>query len=150
LRRHAKVLAELHRRLHALDAPDWLKQLDDGGDRIVHLDLHPLNVLYGPNGPVLIDWTNAARGRSETDLAQTWLIIAASDVSDQGLIARIGAPLQRRFANLVMREFERDAVVPFLRPVTESRAHDRNITPGEVDAMWRITTREEQRLAARA
>jgi Ser/Thr protein kinase RdoA (MazF antagonist) len=140
------VLADLHRRLHALDAPPWLPHHPDGGDRIVHLDLHPLNVLYGPNGPVLIDWPNAARGRAETDLAQTWLIIAASDTSDQGLVARIGAPLQRYLAARVIREFDRDAVVPYLRPVAEARAHDRNVRPGEVDAMFRIVEREEQRL----
>lgn len=149
LSRHANVLADLHRRLHALEAPAWLTQLPDGGDRIVHLDLHPLNVLYGPNGPVLIDWTNAARGRAETDLAQTWLIVAASDTSDQGLVARFGSPLQGLLARLVIREFDRDEVVPFLRPVARSRAQDRNIRPPEVDAMWRITEREERRLARR-
>lgn len=145
LARHAKVLAELHRRLHGLDAPSWLRQHPDGGDRVVHLDLHPLNVLYGPNGPVLIDWTNAARGHAETDLAQTWLIIGASDTSDQGLVARLGTPLQQFLATRVIREFGRDAVVPYLRPVAESRAHDRNVRPAEVDAMFRIVDREERR-----
>ncbi|MGH3691322.1 MAG: phosphotransferase [Microbacterium sp.] len=149
LARHAKVLAELHRQLHGIEAPDWLSPLPDGGDRIVHLDLHPLNVLYGSRGPVLIDWTNAALGRAETDLAQTWLILAASDTSDQGFVARLGAPVQRLFAHLVIREFDRDQVVPYLRPVTESRARDRNIRPGEVQAMYRIVEREERRLARR-
>lgn len=145
LRRHARVLAGFHRQLHALTAPEWLAQLSDDGESIVHLDLHPLNVLYGPSGPVLIDWTNAKRGRAETDIAQTWLILAASDTSDQGFVARVGAPLQRRFASLVVREFDRDAVVPFLRPVAESRAQDRNVRPGEVEAMFRLVEREERR-----
>ena len=148
LARHARVLAELHRHLHRLPAPDWLRQLPDGGDRVVHLDLHPLNVLYGADGPVLIDWPNAARGRPETDLAQTWLIIAASDTSDQGFLARVGRPLSRRFAHLVVGHFDRDAVVPYLRPVAESRARDRNVRPGEVRAMDRVVEREERRLAA--
>jgi aminoglycoside phosphotransferase (APT) family kinase protein len=147
--RHARVLAELHRRLHDLEAPDWLPQLPDRGDRIVHLDLHPLNVLYGPGGPVLIDWTNAARGCAETDLAQTWLILAASDTSDQGFLARVGSPLQRRFAQLVIGEFDRDRIVPYLRPVAESRAGDRHVRPGEVAAMDRLVEREERRLAGR-
>ena len=147
LSRHAKVLAELHRRLHAIDAPDWLRQLPDGGDRIVHLDIHPLNVLYGAGGPVLIDWTNAARGRAETDLAQTWLILAASDTSDQGFVARASGPFQQLFARLVIREFDRDALVPYLRPVADARRLDRNVRPGEVQAMDRIVEREERRLA---
>ncbi|MEX0665482.1 MAG: phosphotransferase [Acidimicrobiia bacterium] len=146
LARHAKVLADLHRRLHDLHAPSWLPQHPGGGDRIVHLDLHPLNVLYGPSGPVLIDWPNAQRGHPETDLAQTWLIVAASDTSDQGFVARLGAPLQRYFASRVIREFDRHTIVPFLRPVAEERAKDRNVRPGEVDAMFRIVEREERRL----
>ncbi len=150
LSRHAEVLADLHRRLHSIDAPDWLPQLPDGGDRVVHLDLHPLNVLYGPRGPVLIDWTNAARGRAETDLAQTWLIVAASDTSDQGVVARVGAPLQRVLAHLVIRHFDRTEVVPFLRPVADSRRRDRNIRPGEIRAMDRIVEHEERRLARRS
>lgn len=146
IERHADVLADLHRRLHAIDAPDWLPQLPDGGDRVVHLDLHPLNVLYGPEGPVLIDWPNAARGRPETDLAQTWLIIESADVSDQGLVARIGAPVKKMLVKRVLRQFDRDAIVPFLRPVAEVRATDRNVRPKEVESMFAIVEREERRV----
>ena len=132
-----------------LEAPAWLPRLADGGDRIVHLDLHPLNVLYGPTGPVLIDWPNAAGGCAETDLAQTWLIMAAADVSDQGVVAQLGQPLKPLFAHLVIREFDRDRIAPFLRPVAESREQDRHVRPGEVRAMFRIADREERRLARR-
>ncbi len=146
--RHAGVLAALHRRLHGLDGPGWLRQLPDHGDRVVHLDLHPLNVLYGAGGPVLIDWTNAARGRAETDVAETWLIVAASDTSDQGLVVRAAAPLGRLFVRRFLRHFDRDTIVPFLRPVAEARARDRHVRPGEVRAMERVVEREERRLAA--
>ena len=147
LARHAEVLADLHRRLHAIESPDWLESLPGGGDQIVHLDLHPLNVLYGSDGPVLIDWTNARRGRPEIDLAHTWLVVAAADTSDQGLIGRVGAPIQRRFAALVIDTFDRVAVAPFLRPVVEGRAADRNMLPSELAAMRRIVEREEKRAA---
>jgi hypothetical protein len=96
---------------------------------------------------VLIDWPNASRGRPETDLAQTWLIIAASDTSDLGLVERMASPLQRLVARLVIREFDRDAIVPFLRPVAEERSTDRNMRPGEIEAMFRIVKREERRVA---
>jgi thiamine kinase-like enzyme len=145
LTRHARVLADLHRQLHEIDAPEWLRQLPDGGDRVVHLDLHPLNVIYGERGPVLIDWTNAARGTAATDLAHTWLIIGASDTSDQGLVARLGAPFQRWFASLVLRGFDRSEVVAQLRAVADARRLDRNVRPGEVAAMYRIVEREERR-----
>jgi aminoglycoside phosphotransferase (APT) family kinase protein len=50
--RYASLLADLHDQLHQIPAADWLRQLPDGGDRLVHLDLHPLNVLLSPQGPV--------------------------------------------------------------------------------------------------
>jgi len=62
LPRHMRTLAELHRRLHELD--------------VVHLDLHPANVLLSARGPVVIDWTNAREhGDPAMDDALTWLIL---------------------------------------------------------------------------
>lgn len=66
----AQILADLHRALHAVPARPGAR------DGVVHLDLHPDNVLLGPAGPVVIDWRNAADGPPELDLAVTALIIA--------------------------------------------------------------------------
>ena len=50
--RQGRVLAELHVQLHELSAPDWLHEAPVGrGNRLVHLDLHPLNVIVSPRGP---------------------------------------------------------------------------------------------------
>ena len=51
------MLADLHDRLHVIPAPDWLPVDLDGGDRLVHLDLHPMNVMITQSGPIVIDWT---------------------------------------------------------------------------------------------
>jgi tRNA A-37 threonylcarbamoyl transferase component Bud32 len=69
LAHHAAQLAELHHRLHRIAAPDWLPARGDG-DRILHLDLHPQNVLLTTSGPVVIDWPNAARGPAALDPAK--------------------------------------------------------------------------------
>ncbi len=62
------LLAALQDRLHALPWP---------GDRpLLHLDLHPDNVLIGPGGPVVIDWANARPGPVGVDAALTALILA--------------------------------------------------------------------------
>ena len=58
----ARVLAALHDRLHQITAPEGLRRPFGTGERIVHLDLHPLNVMLTAGGPVVIDWTNAADG----------------------------------------------------------------------------------------
>ncbi|GAA1894492.1 phosphotransferase [Asanoa iriomotensis] len=68
----ARILADLHHRLHALPA----RVAQDTGDRILHLDLHPDNVMLTDRGPVLIDWANAAEGPPDRDVAMTLLIMA--------------------------------------------------------------------------
>lgn len=82
LRRHGQVLADLHRRLHDLAAPSWLPDAPVGraGDRVVHLDLHPLNVILGRRGPVVIDWANTSAGDGAVDVALAWVLIASGEL----------------------------------------------------------------------
>jgi len=77
MRRHAHLLSRLHRELHGLPPPDFL-----GGDgaAIVHLDLHPANVMLASGGPVVIDWANAAQGDAPLDVALTAVVLAAAPV----------------------------------------------------------------------
>ena len=72
LARHARTLAALHDRLH---------EIPYEGERLLHLDLHPENVLLSSRGPVVIDWTNAQAGEPGLDLALTWVIGATSPTS---------------------------------------------------------------------
>src|SRR5688500_808203 len=67
--RHVRILADLHHRLHAIPFE---------GLTLIHFDLHPDNVLVTPQGPVLIDWTNARGGSAAADIAMTWLILQPS------------------------------------------------------------------------
>ncbi|SBT39394.1 phosphotransferase [Micromonospora auratinigra] len=72
----ARLLVDLHRRLHALPPV----RATDPTVRILHLDLHPENVLLTPAGPVVIDWTNATEGAPELDRAMTAVILAEQAV----------------------------------------------------------------------
>jgi aminoglycoside phosphotransferase (APT) family kinase protein len=76
----AKGLAELHDRLGEIPAPAGLPSALIDGDRLVHLDLHPENVVVGPSGLVVIDWSNARRGRPAIDVSTTWVISATSEI----------------------------------------------------------------------
>jgi len=44
-----------------------------GGDTLCHNDFHPLNVLMGAKGPVIIDWESASLGNPCADVARTAL-----------------------------------------------------------------------------
>src|SRR2546429_4962209 len=67
-RTHALTLARLHRELHAVPPPDFLR---GDGAAVLHLDLHPANVMLAPHGPVVIDWAHAAPGDAALDVALT-------------------------------------------------------------------------------
>jgi uncharacterized protein (TIGR02172 family) len=103
LRKHAGLLARLHVALHThtvaglprqKDILAWqvqeaavlsaavrnsvLRLLDrlPDGDSLCHNDFHPLNVLMGPGGPVIIDWESASLGSPCADVARTSLTVA--------------------------------------------------------------------------
>lgn len=114
---HVRTLAELHDRLHAVEAPAGLAALGDG-DRLLHLDLHPANVILSPSGPVVIDWANARRGEPLLDVAFTWLICATSSG-----VGRLGAEFAERF----LACFDRASVEPLLPTAIERRLADPNV-----------------------
>lgn len=68
----ATILAGLLRRLHEL--PVWPGAAP--GTRVLHLDLHPENVIMASRGPVVIDWCNARPGDPDLDTGLTALILA--------------------------------------------------------------------------
>jgi tRNA A-37 threonylcarbamoyl transferase component Bud32 len=122
---HAALLARLHRRLHEIDAPEGLPSVGEGG-RLLHLDLHPANVIVSSTGPVVVDWTNARCGASGFDVAVTWVIGATS--TGQG---RIGTSFLHHF----LSHFGYSEVLPALRTAAEYRLVDENVTPAEREAI---------------
>lgn len=50
------------------------------GDALCHGDFHPGNVIVGAQGPMVIDWYDAACGPAEADVARTLLLIGHADL----------------------------------------------------------------------
>jgi aminoglycoside phosphotransferase (APT) family kinase protein len=129
MRRHVALLADLHRQLHEIKAPDGLPAVG-AGDRLLHLDLHAANVILSPAGPFVVDWTNARRGDPAVDVALTWVIAATSG-------GRVGRLSLRWF----LPHFDREEVLQALPAAAEFRLADPNVTNEERRAVRRLVQR---------
>jgi aminoglycoside phosphotransferase (APT) family kinase protein len=138
-RRHAATLARLHDQLHVIAAPPALPVRFGPGDRVLHLDLHPANVMLTSAGPVVIDWNNVSAGPPAADVAMAWLIMATSEIEPappawlRPALAAIRATFVRRF-----RAVAGDDPGPELARVARERMTDPNIRPAEVARLQAI------------
>jgi aminoglycoside phosphotransferase (APT) family kinase protein len=136
VRRMGGVLAQLHQSLHRLPAPEWLGPAPLGtGECLLHLDLHPLNVMMGDRGPVVIDWTNAARGHPSVDVAVAWVLLASGQVPAgraQSLIIGVGRKLM---LGAFLRPFDTAQLRPILAEVVEWKCRDPNMSASEIARM---------------
>ncbi len=63
-----RQLNAIHTRVHSIVASDIDLPRFSDGDAILHLDLHPDNVIITPDGPMIIDWSNVALGDPLADV----------------------------------------------------------------------------------
>jgi aminoglycoside phosphotransferase (APT) family kinase protein len=105
--RHAATLADLHRRLHAISAPAWLQAPVGEGDALLHLDLHPDNVILTSAGPVVIDWPNAARGPKAADVTHTWFVLACAAPPGGRYRRALTTAGRNAFVRLFLSRFDR-------------------------------------------
>lgn len=157
--RHARTLAGLHAALHGVEPPEGLRSFGVAGGSVLHQDLHPGNIICSPDGPVVIDWTNVCQGAAAADVAQTWIIVAAFEL-DQGPITgalprRLLTRVERWATPLIRRQLVRtflrtsgveDEAHLVLAQVADIRLLDRNVRPGEADAIRALVTAEAWQL----
>lgn len=108
--KYARMLAELHVKVHEVTAPAGLEPQREwarGGipettrlpgdlrERILHLldsmpeenqlchgDFHPGNIILSQPGPIIIDWMTASRGVPSGDVARSAIILEAAQVPE--------------------------------------------------------------------
>ncbi len=137
---HARLLAALQRSINALSAPTWLgrRSTVPDGPAVLHLDLHPMNVIMGSDGPIVIDWTNASRGPLGFDAAVSHVLMSTFEADS--LRTRIAQQvLVRAFA----RSSGREAIRRWTPAACDHRLADANVTTGERSAIQRLRTRAE-------
>jgi aminoglycoside phosphotransferase (APT) family kinase protein len=100
-------------------ALDMLDRLPDG-DRLLHGDFHPGNLMLKGAAPVIIDWTNASRGDPNADVARSVLMLKLGDVPPE-------SPLPLRLLAHVGR---RVLLGGYLRAYRHERDTDRSLLSG--------------------
>ncbi|MGW3628735.1 phosphotransferase [Streptomyces sp. NPDC005122] len=83
------TLARLLRKLHAVPA----RLSADPAVRVLHLDLHPDNVMLTPDGPKVIDWANAEEGPPGLDWGMSAVILAQVAVGGEAQAGVAGETL---------------------------------------------------------
>jgi Ser/Thr protein kinase RdoA (MazF antagonist) len=139
--RNARILADLHRRLHELPPMPGLESAFGEPQALLHLDLHPRNVLLTSRGPVVIDWANAANGPGQADVALMYVIGKTSRIDGPFLMAAVLGVLRDRFLDAFLAGAADEGYARVLPTVAEWRKRDRNVTADERAAIDRLLAR---------
>lgn len=125
-----ELLADLHRRLHAIPAPGGWRPRDAGdaapGPVVVHLDLHPGTVVLTERGPYVVDWSHARPATPELDAAVTALLVAEVAVDAGGDYSQAARALLASFLHAADEN-----PVRALDEAAALRAADPQLVPGE-------------------
>lgn len=128
---NSRLLADLHDRLHEIPAPDWLPRVEPTGDRLLHLDLHPMNVMLTSRGPVVIDWTNAATGAPLTDVAMTYVILKIARNPMPPVIRQIANRFRNQMVKAFIARYPTPALNAAITYAAELKLLDPNLHPDE-------------------
>jgi aminoglycoside phosphotransferase (APT) family kinase protein len=137
----ARVLAELLERLGRVPLPDHDLPLVGDGGTLVHLDLHPGNVMHTSDGPVVIDWSNAAVGAAGLDAANTWLTLTAGQPEGSVVMRSVVAVGRRLFVKRFVAATDRELATRQLPAAFELRRSDPNLSAAELAAMRDLVDR---------
>jgi len=142
---YAWRLARLQRRLAKIPAPDWLfapgvdAEVLGGSQRVLHLDLHPMNVILSPRqGVHVIDWTNAGAGPAGFDGALSYVEMATVTLPDDSSTSRIG---QRLFVEAFRTFRGRRLIAPYIVAACDHRLADPGTDPDERIAVGELRAR---------
>ena len=141
LARNVRLLADLHDELHQIPGPDWVPRLDTEGDRLLHLDLHPMNVMMTARGPVVIDWANAGRGNPLLDVGFTYVLLTCPRAPWPPVVRPALEPVRVAIARLFIRRYRGRALSARIADAAELKMLDQNMLPDEIDKCRSLAAR---------
>jgi hypothetical protein len=104
-----------------------------------------MNVLLGPTGPVVIDGPNARRGSGATDVALTWVLMAAGEIPAGRLEAALLGRARRVSVDGFVGCVDLAAVRAWLRAIVQWRVADPNMSAAEQKRMWDVALAADAR-----
>jgi aminoglycoside phosphotransferase (APT) family kinase protein len=111
------------------------------------MDLHPLNVILGRKGPVVIDWTLASLGDPVVDVGLVWVLLSAGEIPSGRISATVLGLGRTLLMNAFISHFDREQVIRQLRDVVAWKVNDPHMSPREVEGMWQLVQRQEKRVS---
>jgi hypothetical protein len=120
---------------------DHLKKLPRG-DKLLHGDFHPDNILLTPDGPVIIDWIDATMGHPMADVARTSLLARVGNPPPSNVLEWVMALLGSLFHRIYIKcyfklsPYDEKDLHPWLLPVTAGRLSEE--IPHERDVLVRF------------
>lgn len=149
VKRHAHILADLHVQLHDLPPPDFLPAVPIfTGHSVLHLDLHPLNVMITRTGPVVIDWSTASLGDPDIDVGLAWVIMASGEIPGGPVTSMLLGTLRSVLVHNFLERFDRGEIIPKLRAIVEAKTtRDPHMSANEITRMKRVVDRAERRMS---
>ncbi len=155
---HLRMLADLLDQLHRIPTPDWLPAMaDDPADRspdargncMLHLDLHPLNVIMSARGPVVVDWPNARGGDPMVDVAISYALIACGNIPmPRPIAAAVNAVRAPALNHWFARRYIGAHFYRRVAEMAELKCFDTNMTPDEMRALRRLAAKSAAKAEA--
>jgi hypothetical protein len=92
---------------------------------------------------MVIDWSNACQGDGATDVALTWVLMAAGEIPERRLEAFVEGLARRRLVAGFLSGFDIDPVRATLRAVVEWKVKDPHMSADECRRMWDVVHQAE-------
>ena len=131
LRAMAHEMARIQRQLNAVAPPAGLACRFGDPIGVLHFDLHPVNIIMTSVGAKLIDFSSVMAGDPAADVAQSWVIMATSEIPGSAFERAIGALGRRALVSTYLRDAGRDRAREFLADVAQFRLGDVHVTNAE-------------------
>ena len=100
-----------------------------------------MNVILSSRGPVVIDWSNAARGDALSDVALTYVLLTCPQMPGPWVLRIAAQPAREGLARLFARRYQDNSFAERIAVSADLKTLDRHMTPDEIGNLHRLARR---------